>query len=109
MVPQPFLDIAQHCLRRDPLQRWTTAQTAGCLNPAPIEVAAPATPEATEEKITPPEGNVGGQQILLGGSVQELLVSPASPIFSRAPHSPRGDRRGVTSPAIDNPVAVACT
>jgi len=81
MVPQPFLDIAQHCLRRDPLQRWTTAQTAGCLNPAPIEVAAPATPEATEEKITPPEGNVGGQQILLGGRVQESLVSPASQLF----------------------------
>jgi len=40
-LPQPFLDIARQCLRRDPSLRWTTAQIAGCLKPAPVPVAAP--------------------------------------------------------------------
>jgi len=50
-LPQPFLDIAQNCLRRDPLLRWTTAQIANYLNPTPtpVEVATPAvaTPAVT--------------------------------------------------------------
>jgi len=35
IVPQPFFDIARHCLRRDPGLRWTTAQIADCLNALP--------------------------------------------------------------------------
>jgi hypothetical protein len=34
-IPQPFLEIARHCLRRDPGQRWTTAQIADCLTKLP--------------------------------------------------------------------------
>jgi serine/threonine protein kinase len=34
-IPQPFLDIAQHCLRRDPALRWTIAQIANCLAAPP--------------------------------------------------------------------------
>ena len=51
-LPQPFLDIARQCLRRDPSLRWTTAQIAGCLKAAPVPVAAP---EATAgaAKATP--------------------------------------------------------
>ena len=49
-IPQPFLDIAQHCLRRDPGLRWTTAQIADCLNPAPIQVAAPAVTVSAEKE-----------------------------------------------------------
>lgn len=49
-IPQPFLDIAQHCLRRDPLQRWTTAQIADCLNPTPVLVAAPAVTVSAEKE-----------------------------------------------------------
>ena len=50
-IPQPFLDIAQHCLRRDPLERWTMAQIAVCLNPARVQVAEPrATVEAEREE-----------------------------------------------------------
>jgi hypothetical protein len=40
-LPQPFLEIARHCLRRDPQLRWTTAQISDCLNPASVQVAAP--------------------------------------------------------------------
>ena len=35
-IPQPFLDIARHCLRRDPGLRWTTAQIADCLSALPF-------------------------------------------------------------------------
>jgi TonB family protein len=30
-LPEPFLDIARHCLRRDPQRRWTVAQIAARL------------------------------------------------------------------------------
>lgn len=37
-IPQPFLDIARHCLRRDPGLRWTTAQIADCLTASPSKL-----------------------------------------------------------------------
>jgi len=40
-LPEPLLEIARQCLRRDPVLRWTMAQVANCLNPAPVQVAAP--------------------------------------------------------------------
>ena len=33
-LPAPFLDLARHCLRRDPSRRWTVADIARWLNPA---------------------------------------------------------------------------
>jgi len=51
-IPQPFLDIARQCLRRDPLLRWTTAQIADCLNPTPVQVAAPEM-AASAQKTAP--------------------------------------------------------
>lgn len=33
-LPAPLLDIARHCLRRDPNQRWTIADIASSLDPA---------------------------------------------------------------------------
>src|SRR5215472_1340464 len=35
IIPQPFFNIARHCLRRDPGLRWTTTQIADCLNALP--------------------------------------------------------------------------
>ena len=40
-IPQPFLDIARHCLRRDPGLRWTTAQIADCLTAPPSKLPHP--------------------------------------------------------------------
>jgi TonB family protein len=43
-LPQPFLDIACHALRRDPKRRWSMAEIAARLNPAAAAaVAAQAT------------------------------------------------------------------
>jgi TonB family protein len=42
-LPQPFLDIARHALRRDPRRRWTIAEIAARLNPVAVAAAAAAT------------------------------------------------------------------
>lgn len=42
-LPAPFLELARHCLRRDPSRRWTMSDIARWLNPA-----APV-PQAQEE------------------------------------------------------------
>jgi TonB family protein len=39
-VPQPFLDIVRHSLRRDPQYRWTVAEISTTLNPPPIQPAS---------------------------------------------------------------------
>jgi TonB family protein len=41
-LPAPFLDIARHCLRRDPQRRWTVAEIAARLEPASPVPASPA-------------------------------------------------------------------
>lgn len=39
-LPQPFLDVARHALRREPRRRWTISEIAARLNPAAIAAAA---------------------------------------------------------------------
>lgn len=39
-LPQPFLDVARHALRRDPRRRSTVAEIAGRLNPVAAAAAA---------------------------------------------------------------------
>jgi TonB family protein len=39
-LPQPFLDIAQHTLLRDPKRRWSAGEIAARLNPAAVAAAA---------------------------------------------------------------------
>jgi TonB family protein len=56
-LPQPFLDIARHCLRRDSQRRWTVAEISNRLNPPPTPpaptVAAQTTPAQTTPAPTP--------------------------------------------------------
>ena len=63
-VPQPFMDIARHALKRDPTQRWTAADIAAHLKgghvPEPAAVRAPAAIAAAA-----------------GASVQATAASPA--------------------------------
>jgi TonB family protein len=40
MLPQPFLDIARHALRREPRRRWTIPEIAARLNPMAVAAAA---------------------------------------------------------------------
>ncbi len=39
-LPQPFLDIARHALRRDPRRRWSIPEIAERLNPIAVAAAA---------------------------------------------------------------------
>jgi TonB family protein len=39
-LPQPFLDIARHALRREPQRRWSIAEIAARLNPVAVAAAA---------------------------------------------------------------------
>jgi len=43
-LPAAFLDIARHCLQRDPLRRWTVAEIAARLNPGSVAPPASAKP-----------------------------------------------------------------
>ena len=49
-LPALFLDIARHCLRRDPQQRWTVVEISTRLNPT-----ATAASVAAPERIRPDE------------------------------------------------------
>jgi TonB family protein len=51
-MPEPFLDIARHCLRLDPQDRWTPARIAARLEPAAPVVEQPA-PTAEPETAAP--------------------------------------------------------
>jgi TonB family protein len=48
-LPQPFFDIASHCLRRNPQQRWTVAEISARLQQPS---SAPPPPEIVEPKST---------------------------------------------------------
>jgi TonB family protein len=49
-LPALFLDIARHCLHRDPLRRWTIGEISARLNPG-----TPATSKAVPDRRATPE------------------------------------------------------
>ncbi len=53
-LPDLFLVIAKHALRRDPNQRWSVAEIAARLNPAPLAAAAMASSSAIAPAAQPP-------------------------------------------------------
>jgi eukaryotic-like serine/threonine-protein kinase len=50
-IPQPFLDIARHALRRDPRRRWTISEIGARLNPAAF--AATAGQSISPQNVSP--------------------------------------------------------
>jgi TonB family protein len=65
-IPEPFFDIARHCLRFDPQDRWTPARIASRLEPVTPEAEQPAAfgspvtadlpaPAMPAEMASPPE------------------------------------------------------
>jgi TonB family protein len=95
-LPYPFLDIAQHCLRRDPQQRWTVDEIARRLHgnePGKGEEAKPrATDSFAQQRIIIPA-------VVIGLAVLALLVGP--PLLRRPPgvaSSPNPVARQAPSP-----------
>jgi TonB family protein len=53
-LPAPFIDLARHCLRRDPAFRWTVADAAHWLHPgAPAPHSQLAAPQTVNSASTP--------------------------------------------------------
>ena len=52
-LPGLFLDIARHCLRRDPQSRWTVVEISGRLNPAQRTVSDATSDSAVSEAAAP--------------------------------------------------------
>ncbi len=52
-LPQPFLDIARHALRREPRRRWTIAEIAARLNPVAAAAAAGMTQSVPQPAVSP--------------------------------------------------------
>jgi TonB family protein len=101
-LPEPFLDITRHCLRRDPRDRWTVADIATCLNPTafppapakPVETApiaaaaAPTTAPATPAPFANPSAP---------------LVDPLSVPLSTVAPLPAGRKHALENQSVARP------
>ena len=72
-LPSPFLDIAQHCLRRDPQQRWTVEEIKNRLHSNEVgktEEAKPKAPDSfAQRRIIIPA-------VVVGLAVLAMLAGP---------------------------------
>ena len=87
-LPEPFFDIASHCLRRDPQHRWTVTDIAARLRQAPLPQQV-----KREEKIVEPDGT-SRKRGYLGPAIAVgvlLLVIVGSRLLR---HSPSAERSG---------------
>jgi TonB family protein len=94
-LPQPFLDIVRHALRRDPQHRWTVGEIAACLNPA-TSVSAVTPPSVSKPEATVPPLSVPLSPVSPRPGPQNLPVPPR-PVPSRplAPQPPVKKQRTV--------------
>jgi TonB family protein len=86
-VPQPFLDIARHSLRRDPESRWTVAEISARLNPPAIPPArkvsaAAAIPDPIKPAAVKPLAATADST-----EVESRAAAPAKPAVSIDPLS----------------------
>jgi len=75
-LPQPFQDIAQHALLRDPRVRWNIANVAASLNPLAAAAAQSASPLSVPLSPVP-------------GVPAAELQPPRRRLFSPAPKAPK--------------------
>jgi TonB family protein len=80
-LPEPFLDITRHCLRRDPQRRWTVADIANRLNPsaAPPPPAIPAATTPIQATTVPAATPTAPTSVVDPLSVPLSQESPLSP------------------------------
>ena len=71
-LPEPFLDIARHCLRRDPRLRWTVAEIDARLQPPPV--AAPQATRIAPSRNVRPEPRYPLPLVLIGASLLAILI-----------------------------------
>lgn len=114
-LPAPFIDIARHCLRRDPQRRWTVADIAARLQttpPVPHKQVTTRPPKRKWRYIVP--------SAAAGLALAAMLVAPRllkrHPEAHRAPSSAfkqsrvqRKPTQGPGTPETGQPDAVAKT
>ena len=83
-IPEPFFDIASHCLRRDPQRRWTVAEIVAKLQRTPL---APVEKEIAPPRKAPAKwGYIAGT--VAAGIVLWAILSPR--VFNRHPNAEPG-------------------
>ena len=93
-LPEPFLDITRHCLRRDPQRRWTVADIANRLNPS---AAPPAIPVETTPVATAPAPAAAGP------TAPASVVDPLSVPLSTVSPLPATRKHALQNQSISRP------
>jgi TonB family protein len=81
-LPEPFLDIARHCLRRDLQRRWTIAEIAARLNP---QAAPPPPPPVQTTAAVERPASLASAQVLTAAApatATAVAVATAAPPVS---------------------------
>jgi TonB family protein len=82
-LPEPFLDIARHSLRRDPQRRWTIAEVAVRLNP---QAAPPPPPVQEPAAVATPISAANAPSAVALATATAVAVATASD-FATKPSS----------------------
>ena len=108
-LPDLFLVIAKHALRRDPTHRWSVAEIAARLNPAPLAAAAamtsslPISAPALAESLP----NLAPLSVPLSNEPAVPLAKMPSPAYGETParrKAPPANRGDLTLPNYLVPV-----
>jgi TonB family protein len=104
-LPEPFLDIARHCLQRRPQDRWTVAQIEARLQnrtPAPETRAPVPLPRATATRLARPPAMRQRYGIpVIAGIVLLLVAIVAGPkLWRRNAEAPRSPTATLEPPPV---------
>jgi len=94
-VPAPFLDIARHCLRRDPQRRWTVAEIVARLQP-PSPVPQKQTTGKPQEAFTKRRYIV--PTVAVGLALAAILAGQR--LLHRRPEAPRAPSTASEQPRV---------
>lgn len=95
-LPDLFLVIAKHALRRDPHHRWSIAEIAARLNPAPLAAAAAVASSAPVSPMAPPApiSNLSPLNVPLASEPAVPLAKMPSPLEIPSRRVPPPAKRG---------------
>jgi TonB family protein len=101
-LPEPFLDIARHCLLRNPQSRWTVAKIAARLeNRTPMTQGR--TPVHPTQSASRPQGSPTKRHryaVALGVGVVLLTILAGSRLFQRHSEAPQVSAGALKEPTI---------
>src|SRR5882757_10187475 len=94
-LPDLFLVIAKHALRRDPHHRWSVAEIAARLNPAPLAAAAGVASSMPSAPVAPPTMNASPLSVPLASEpavpLSKMAAAAEIPLRLRPRQAKRGN------------------